>query len=76
LPVDWLLPFFTPLAELACQSPVARLSIDNNSPDSMSFVEHYVLRRGRLIDKRREAKKTIAIATVYPTRSAVIVISK
>ena len=52
------------------------MSIDNNSPDSMSFVEHYVLRRGRLIDKRREAKKTIAIATVYPTRSAVIVISK
>jgi hypothetical protein len=32
--------------------------------------------RGRLIEKGRDAKKTIAIATAYPIRSAVIVVSK
>lgn len=32
--------------------------------------------RGRLIAIGRDAKKTIAIATAYPMRSAVIVISK
>jgi hypothetical protein len=32
--------------------------------------------RGRLIEIGRDAKKTIAIATAYPIRSAAIVISK
>jgi hypothetical protein len=37
---------------------------------------HRALWRGRLIEKGRDAKKTIAIATAYPIRSAAIVISK
>jgi len=35
-----------------------------------------LLLRGRLIEEHRDAKKTIAIATAYPIRTAAIVISK
>jgi hypothetical protein len=41
-----------------------------------SLAGHRALWRGRLIEKGRDAKKTIAIATAYPIRSAAIVISK
>jgi hypothetical protein len=41
-----------------------------------SLAGHRALWRGRLIEKGRDAKKTIAIATAYPMRSAAIVISK